>query len=135
MKRIIFIALIFATFLLMNMINNSCADVYVLYDKRTNEVLSISKQDDAVKPDSNYLVRKIKGNVSDFIHDAKFYKIDGNTLSLNISKKTEDDKKKQDFSEKTSEQATIELRAFKNACLQLEGEGVVFKQISCSDYD
>ena len=111
------------------------ADVYVLYDKNTKQVLSVSDKDDAVVTENMKLL-KLHGKKKelDLQYDDRDYKVTNNRLIVNVAKQSADAEKAQKYTDKVSELKQIENRMMKDTCLKLESEGVVFKEIKCSDF-
>jgi hypothetical protein len=112
------------------------AEVYVLYDKETKEVKSAINKDIAVV-EKGWEKAVLTGKLKDYglTKHPQYYKfIDGSFVQDNekISKEVND---ANESIKKQKEMEKINIRAKRNACLELESEGVKFKQIKCSDFE
>ena len=112
------------------------AEVFIIYNKATKEVLSISDQDDAVYDETIYEKRVDGGDIKDLDLDAspRDYKVVGKKLVKDINKISEREASAENSREKTLEEQLIDEKAKYIACKQLESEGVIFKHIKCDDY-
>ncbi len=112
------------------------SDVYLVVDKSTREIISISSKDDAVvESGKEKIVLPGERRDIELQHDIQYYKYDNGRFVLNVKKMTDDEKKADDFNKKVSEIAAVENRALKIACEQLVAESKQFDIIKCSDFE
>jgi len=103
------------------------ANVVVIYDKSTKEVITASDKDDTIVP-VNCEKKILPGDISDFTtENPTNYKISGDKFIKNIDKisKIEEDKQRQQ--EITTEQKMIDDKIQKMAIGALKAEGKTFK--------
>jgi len=109
------------------------AAVFIVYDKDTKEVKSISNQDDCViqkgwekkvLENENY-----KEYVSQLSNPADCYKLNGNKLVTNLQKIDKIEQDREDFEEKKTEEAMIQKQMRKEAIRALKAEGKTFKHV------
>jgi hypothetical protein len=122
----------FLVFLVMMVFPTVCsADLYVLVDKTTNEVITVSEKNDSV-PSENQEVKKIKGSIEDFkggenptnykLSDkGKFVKNQAKIDSLHEIEVINEEKEK--------EETLIQKKIRQQAIDSLKAEGVNFKYI------
>ena len=106
---------------------------YLIYDDDTREVVSLIDSDCAVLEAGNTAVTlddscKKLGLTR---HPVYYLYIDGDFI-LNNEKISQEHNAEQQGQEEGAEWRKIRTRSLKNACLELEGEGVIFKHIICT---
>jgi len=104
------------------------ADVYVVYDKDTDEVVSISNEDDCVVQD-NMKMKIIKDqHLSDVVITMSpiYYKLQGNKLVPNLPKISAKESADVEEYEKALEKEKIDKRMIKIAQDSLIAEGEKF---------
>ena len=103
------------------------AESYLIVDKDTNEILSLSPEDDAQVPDDNYTKIIIKDNYWDIDLDeqANMYKFKNGKFIKNIKKISDKEIEKEKAEEKNKEEKLITERMRKIARDQLIEEGVI----------
>lgn len=118
-------------FLSVMFCSSAYADVYVVYDKATKEVVSISNEKDCVVQ-SNMAMDIISGKTLDDIMLASspvMYKWDNGTFKANMQKLQDKEKKELDAYNKKQEEDMVSARMRKLAIDSLKSEGKVFKYI------
>ena len=103
------------------------AESYLIVEKDTNEILSLSPEDDAQVPDDNYTKIIIKDNYWDIDLDeqANMYKFKNGKFIKNIKKISDKEIEKEKAEEKNKEEKLITERMRKIARDQLIEEGVI----------
>ena len=103
------------------------AESYLIVDKNTNEILSLSPEDDAQLPNDNYTKIIIKDNYWDIDLDeqANMYKFKNGKFIKNIKKISDKEIEKEKAEEKNKEEKLITERMRKIARDQLVEEGVI----------
>ena len=103
------------------------AESYLIVEKNTNEILSLSPEDDAQVPDDNYTKIIIKDNYWDIDLDeqANMYKFKNGKFIKNIKKISDKEIEKEKAEEKNKEEKLITERMRKIARDQLIEEGVI----------
>jgi len=132
----IIVLLIISGLLLVTFVTNLCyADIFVLLDSQTKEVLSVYEgtgtemvESDIVISDKQEIV-KFPGSYNDyaFSSDITDYKYKNKKLIMNQAKIDAKEKVKQDKKDKDNELKVIEEKMRQTAIDQLEAEGVEFK--------
>lgn len=114
---------------------NVMADVYIVSNSSTKEVLSLSDQADAVVP-SGHEVTIIKGEAKDYLATAMAheYKLSGKKLVVNVDKLTKREKALKEAEDKSNEIKLVENKAKRKACEDLVASGAVLKHIKCEDF-
>lgn len=112
------------------------ADVYVVYDKDTKEIKSVSNYDDA-QLDQGWKKKVIPGKVENYSLSQPlfFYRLENDIFVLDTDKVTAAQDAEKDAKKKAKEMQKIQQRALKNAMKELEGEGVQFEQVQETDFD
>jgi len=103
------------------------AESYLIVEKNTNEILSLSPEDDAQVPDDNYTKIIIKDNYWDIDLDeqANMYKFKNGKFIKNIKKISDKEIEKEKAEEKNKEEKLITERMRKIARDQLIEEGAI----------
>ena len=111
------------------------ADVYVLYDKSSKEVKSVSNEDDAVL-EAGWEKTVLPGEISDYplIYQPKYYKMNGNKFVVNTKKISDEELEKGKKKDKSEDLDAIKARMYKDTCEKMELENYNFKEIKCSDF-
>lgn len=112
------------------------AEVYVIYDNTTNDVVSAIEEDIAIVGEGQtkvVLPKKLK--FYDLQYHPTYYKFIDGQFILNTSKISNEYNNQQSQAEEKAEWLRIRERALKMACDSLEQDGVVFKYIQCSDFN
>lgn len=113
----------------------SYADVYVIYDPETREVVSAINKDNAVL-EEGLEKAVLPGKLKDYglkKHPTYYKFIDGDFIQNN-DKISEENYKMDKQGEEILDMLLINSRIIKIACESLEADGVNFKTIKCSDY-
>jgi tRNA C32,U32 (ribose-2'-O)-methylase TrmJ len=106
------------------------ADMYVLLDKQTKEVLSASEKNDTV-PAEGQEIAKVKGSLADFIDDNPVnYKYTGNKFVRNIKKISERAQAEESEKERIQEEKLIESEIRAQAIKALKEKGAELKHIT-----
>ena len=105
------------------------AKVWVLVNKETREILSVSPADDAQIPNDEYEKIIVKGEYQDLIpqlqYSAQDYKYKNGRFVLNVKKLSDEAVKQEEWEEKAKEDKFIKDRMRKIARDQLVGEGMI----------
>jgi len=103
------------------------AESYLIVEKNTNEILSLSPEDDAQVPDDNYTKIIIKDNYWDIDLDEQvnMYKFKNGKFIKNIKKISDKEIEKEKAEEKNKEEKLITERMRKIARDQLIEEGAI----------
>ncbi len=103
------------------------AESYLIVEKNTNEILSLSPEDDAQVPDDNYTKIISKDNYWDIDLDeqANMYKFKNGKFIKNIKKISDKEIEKEKAEEKNKEEKLITERMRKIARDQLIEEGAI----------
>ena len=103
------------------------AESYLIVDKNTNEILSLSPEDDAQLPNDNYTKIIIKDNYWDIDLDEQvnMYKFKNGKFIKNIKKISDKEIEKEKAEEKNKEEKLITERMRKIARDQLIEEGAI----------
>jgi hypothetical protein len=103
------------------------AELYVIYDKTTKEVYSVSEKDDTTVP-ANYEKKIMKGNLSDFTDENPTnYKLSNNKFVKNIDKIDKQEREKIKQGEMVVEEKLIQDKIRKMAVEKLKEEGIILK--------
>ena len=125
-------------FLAVFMPSLASAEVYLIVNKATNEILSISPKDDAILPDNTYdkviLQADFRTVLSQLDEDIQYYKYQNGRIVKNIQKLDEVQHQENIRMEKNTELIKVSNRSLELACLDLVGSGTTFKHISCDDF-
>lgn len=102
------------------------AEVFVIYNSSTKDVVSISKRDDAVVP-SGCEKHILTGNIEDYQleNDAKYYRFVNKRFVLNSKKISDEEKAKEDAVQKDLER--VELK--RTAVSKLVGLGLTNDEV------
>lgn len=112
------------------------ADVYITYDSTSEEIKSISAEDDAVV-ESGWSQTILPGELSDYplIYQAKYYKFKNNKLIVNVKKMSDEENAKDEKIKKKDDMKDIQNRVYKDACDLMVLDGYNFKKLQCSDFE
>ena len=126
---------IFLVCLLLAFTTVASAEVYVLYDKSSKEIKSISNEDDAVL-ESGWEKIVLQGELEDYplVYNPKYYKMNGNKFVANTKKISDEENEKQKKTKIKEELDLIINQSYKTACEALEASGTVFDEIKCTDF-
>jgi hypothetical protein len=117
------------------LIPSAClADVFVVYNSTTKEILSVSDRADAVVP-QGYSTEVIKGSASDFPSDMSDYIFENKKIKLNIAKITEKQDKKIEEQKISDDKELVKKKMMRMACDELIKEGIQLKKIKCEDLE
>ena len=122
--------------LVVLMTSISYADVIVIYDSATNDILTVSEKDDTIVPDGYKKVvldGKIK-NLGLSKNPVDYKYIDGDFI-LNNDKINADDKVKKDKEDKDSDISDLNNYILNKFCIEMEASGTNFKNIKCTDFE
>lgn len=120
-------------FLLIPTIAN--AEVYVLFDKSTKEVKSISKRDDAVL-EQGWEKTILDGKLSGYplTYQAEYYTFENNRFIVNTKKLSDEANAIKKAEKRAKEMEKIERKKNKMAYEALKAEGVAFTELEDSDF-
>ena len=115
MRNIIFGIIVF--FLMAGQV---CADIFVLYDKNTNEIVNISEKDNFFINENNLAVKILPKDFAFYALDKEpfFYKLSGNDIILN-TKKLSDKQAKEDKEKTDDDQRLIDRELAKDKLMAL----------------
>jgi hypothetical protein len=103
------------------------ADLYVIVDKTTKEVITVSEKNDTI-PGANQELKIIQGNISDFTtENPTNYKFSGGKFVKNIDKISAQEQAKIEKEEKAQEEKIIQEKIRQISIDQLKSEGVELK--------
>jgi len=108
----------------------ACADVYVIYDKNTEAVYTVSEKDDTVVPDG-YEKDVLPGTLEDcaFVENPTLYDYMNKKFILSVQRVSEKEKVEQNEAVLQEERKLINDKLTNLAMDALEAEGVVFKYV------
>lgn len=111
------------------------AEVYVLFDKSSKEVKSISKQDDAVL-EKGWEKVILDGKLSDYplTYQSQYYTYENNRFVVNVDKLSEEENVRKKAEKRAEELALIEKKKQQLAYEALKKEGVEFVEIKDVDF-
>jgi hypothetical protein len=99
------------------------AELYVVVDKDSKEVITVSEKNDTVL-DVNQELKVTPGNLSDFVtENPANYKFSGGKFIKNIEKIDKQERERSDREKKSQEDTLIQKRIRKIAIDQLKAEG------------
>jgi len=105
------------------------AELYVVYDKNTKEVITASEQNDTVVQEGQE-VKVLQGNLKDFSDENPCnYKLSGTRFVKNLAKIDAEEQQKIQDEERKQEEALIQKEIRDQAIKSLEDKGVTFKHI------
>lgn len=125
---------------ILSMMPVAHADFFVVYDKSTMEVLNYSLAKDdfriAEAEQSKLDVKKIDGNLKDYIGDSPIqnFKVNGTRLVLNSKKVSDSQQEIVANDAKILEWRAIEKKAQQMAYESLKSDGKEFKYITDADF-
>lgn len=111
----------------------SYADVFIVYNPKTNQIYGISNKADIVIPEG-YLQEIIKANVNDFPSDMSDYIFKDKKISLNIEKINARKEQEIEARKMADDEQAIQNKIRKMAYEQLKQEGVIFKKYTDADF-
>ena len=122
---------------LFGIVNISQADVFLVRNKTTKEVLSLSKRNDAVFDQEKFELLILPGLPKDYPIERGIqnYKFDNGQFILNIEKIGEEEKKAKQAVELMKERSSVERATLKATCERMVAGGIKFNQLKCTDYD
>ena len=131
MKRIL---LSISIILIMSV--NIYADVYVLIETETRNVLDLSPRNDAVIQEGQEKII-IPGIISDYplLGDIQDYKFINNRFVLNTEKVNEKSLEISNYNKRVEELKIIRDKSDLMAKKELEKEGIIFKQVKDEDFN
>jgi len=106
------------------------ADVYVVHNAETDEVLSVSPKDDAVLPEGfekTILIGGLENYPMEY--QAKDYKLKNRKFIVNVKKISDREKRKEDSKNEENEIQTVRNKAFLDAYESLKASGHNFKYV------
>jgi len=112
------------------------ADVYVTYDKETENIIDMSPQKDVVLED-DWEREKLKGVLTDYElqHHPRFYKYRNGKFIVNISKLSDYTISKDNQLTRDSEMKKIKEKAYLIAKKELEANGEIFTEVKDKDFE
>ena len=116
--------------------NTANASVYVVYDKATKEVKSVSDQDDAVL-EQGWDKEILPGDVKQYelVYPSQFYKLVNKKFIANIKKLSDESNREQAQISRLEEMDLIKAHIYKVACEEmLSNDPNIFKEIKCEDF-
>ncbi|HAG50556.1 MAG TPA: hypothetical protein DCL42_04380 [Deltaproteobacteria bacterium] len=115
-------------FLVLLVFCSTCyAELYVLVDKDTKEILTVSEKDDTL-PGLNQEIKTLPGSLDQFTDENPTnYKLSGTKFIKNIAKIDAQEQKKVKDAEVNQEELLIAKKMRQQAIDALKAEGVVFK--------
>lgn len=131
MKKIIFS--VFMVFILSSVAN---AKVYIIYNKETSEVYSVSEKNDTVVPEGYVLVEE-KGNIKQLglSKNPSYYTYENGDFIVNNDKLNEDLAAQEKYEKKQEELKKINEKAKKMAYEALVESGAEFEVITEKYFD
>ena len=111
------------------------ADVYVIYNNNSKEVLSVSSQDDAVVP-SNCSKEILRGDIKDYPleYQVSDYRIINKSFVVNTTKISERESRIESAIEKQGELDMVDKEAQRTAYDALIKAGYTFKHVKETDF-
>ena len=122
--------LILVLFLLVS-IGHADAKSWLIVNKETKEILSLSPEDDAQLPNDSFekiILEDDFENIELSAHPT-YYKYKNNKFVLNVKKISDEELENEEAAERQVEEAMIQERIRKIAIDELKAEGKVFKYI------
>jgi len=115
---------------------NIYADVYVLIETETRNVLDLSPRNDAVIQEGQEKII-IPGIISDYplLGDIQDYKFINNRFVLNTEKVNEKSLEISNYNKRVEELKIIRDKSDLMAKKELEKEGIIFKQVKDEDFN
>jgi len=106
------------------------ADLYVLVDKQTKEVLSASEKDDSIPAQGQEII-KLKGALADFTDENPVnYRFVNNKFIKNIEKISKQEQDKAVEIKKQTEEAIMQKEIRAQAIKSLKDKGVELKNVN-----
>lgn len=126
MKKI----LCLTTTLLLLVTNLVFAELYIVVDEKSKEIVTASEQNDTILQKGQELIT-LKGGFAnyEFSDNPTNYFYKDNKFILNVKKINEQEKLKKELKEKDEEEKLIQERIRKISIDQLKIEGVIFKHL------
>lgn len=111
------------------------ADVYVVYDKTTKEIVTMSEKDDTVIQDGQ-VMEVIPGRLADIeLRDAaQNYKFVNKKFIENVQKISSSESAKEAEAKRNAEEELIFTEMRRQAYEKLKSDGVSFEQVKDSDF-
>jgi len=110
-------------FLFLFFASTCYADLYVVVDKNTKEVITASEKNDTV-PQEGQEIKVLKGSLKDFSDESPTnYKLSGTKFIKDIEKISNQELKKAQDEEKAKEEALIQEKTRQMAIEALKAEG------------
>ncbi len=127
MKKTIFVWVLLIAFLVLGW-STCMAEVYLVVDKTSKEIITMSEKNDTV-PSSNQETVVLPGKFSNYelVDNPTNYKYEKGKFILNVAKINEAEIAIKAAEEKAQEEKLVNDRIRKIAIEQLKTEGVVFK--------
>lgn len=121
--------LILSVSILIGLLCSACfADVYILVDKASKEVVDMSPQNDAVvQPEQEKIILPGKLTGYELQYHPNYYFYKNNKFVLNIKKISDEENAKEEGKEGLAEEQIIRERIRKIAIDKLKEEGIVLK--------
>jgi len=121
--------IIYAILLTLFLTSTCFAELYVVVDKKTNEVITISEKNDTVCSQGQE-VKTMEGSLADFTSENPTnYKLIGNKFVKNIDKIDKQEQAKIQETAKQAEEKLIQDKIRQQAIAELKTEGVELKHI------
>ena len=113
------------------------AKVFLIVNDQTNEIYSLSPEDDCVMPESGYTKHVLDMDIKEIELQAHptDYKYKDKKFVLNVQKVSDKENQKQSKLEKDQELELIDDKARKTALEALISEGKTFKHYKVSDFE
>lgn len=114
---------------------NARADIYIVYDQASKDVVSISKRDDVVMEPA-WKLKVLPGRFEDLqlVEHPTYYKLQGNRLVLNTRKVSDEEIERNNQRDRSADILSIKNRLYRDACIKMETEGYNFTRIECNDF-
>ena len=113
------------------------AKVYLIVNENTDEIYSLSNEDDAVMPESGYkkVILDVEIKEIELLSQPTDYKYKDKKFILNVQKVSDKENAKTAAEEKAVELKQIEDKARRSALEALIAEGKTFKHYKLSDFE
>jgi len=139
MKKIIITTLLIICFPVLIIAEEIASkdQIYIIVENSTDEIISLSNEDDAVMPEGNYKKYIVDMKLSELELEEHpiYYKYKNNKFIKNIKKISDEELDKEKKQKKMTEFNLIKNKIYYDACIALEIAGQVFEEITCSEFE
>ena len=123
--------------LMLISVSQANAKVWIIVEDATDEIYSLSPEDDAVMPDTGYTKHIVDLNFKDIelMDHPTNYKYKNDKFIMNIQKISDKENKKEENKKGADDLKLIRNKAYKIACDALVADGVTLEKIKCKDFE